>query len=93
MERVLEDRKNQQCGFHVTDAGFTPNPNVEILVRVHLFTYVEEGTELNEVPAEKRCTEGDETWSFNYATGEVKKADNTQPLLLFKKFAPNPKTK
>jgi hypothetical protein len=59
---------------------------------VQLFTYVDEGTELEGIPADKRCTDGDETWSFNYAS-EVKKVDNSQPLLLSKKFVANLHTK
>ena len=93
LEKLREDRKPQQCGYEVVDAGFRSDPNVVILVRLKWFTYVDEGTELTEIPAEKRCTEGDETWSFNYAAGEVKKVDNSQPLILFKKFVANPRTK
>lgn len=68
LEGLLDSRKNRRCGYHVIDAGFTSNSNVEILVHVHLFTYVDEGTELEGISADKRCTEGDETWSFNYTT-------------------------
>ena len=93
LDRLRENHKDQQCGYRITDAGFTSNPNVQILVRIHWFTYVDEGTELSEIPADKRCTEGDETWSFNYSTGKVKKVDNSQPLLLFKRFVADPKSK
>jgi hypothetical protein len=30
------------------------------------------------------------TWSFNYATGEIKRVGDAEPLRLFKKFLPNP---
>ena len=85
--------RTSNAGTASPTLGSLPIQTYEIGVRIHWFTYVDEGTELSEIPADKRCTGGDEAWSFNYASGEVKKVDNSQPLLLFKKFAANPRTK
>ena len=86
LDKLREDRAPQQCGYEVIGAGFGSDPNVVILVRLKWFTYVDEGVNLEEIPAGERCTEGDEIWSFNYATGEIKKLENPQPMLLFKKL-------
>jgi len=43
-----------------------------------------------EVPPGKRCEKTEETWSFSFVTGEIKRLSNSEPLQLFKKFASNP---
>lgn len=91
LDAIVEDRGQQSCGYEVNRAGFASGPNLTILVGVHLFTYFEEGTDPEDMPQEKRCTEGDETWSFSYASGEIKKVEDAQPGGLFKKFVANPK--
>jgi hypothetical protein len=89
LEAMLQDRKDKQCGFRVIDAGFSSDTNVVILVRAKFFTFVEVDETESDVPAAKRCGDTEETWSFNYATWEVKQVGNTEPLHLFKKFLPN----
>jgi hypothetical protein len=89
LEALLEDRNDKQCAFRVTDAGFRSDRNVVILIRAKFFTPVEVDETEADVPAAKRCGRTEETWSFNYATGETKQVGNTEPLHLFKKFLPN----
>ena len=89
LEAMLQDRKGRQCAFRVTDAGFSSDRNVIILVRAKFSTALEVDETEADVPAAKRCGNTEETWSFNYATGEIKQVANTEPLHLFKKFLPN----
>ena len=93
LEAMLQDRKDKQCEFRVTDAGFSSDANVVILVRAKFFTYFDADETESDVPAAKRCGDTEETWSFNYATWEVKQVGNTEPLHLFKKFVPNRQAK
>jgi hypothetical protein len=90
---MLQDRKDKQCAFRVTDAGFSSDKNVVILVRAKFSTAHEVDETESDVPTAKRCGDTEETWSFNYATGEVKQVGNTEPSHLFKKFLPNPQAK
>ncbi len=89
LEAMLQGRKDKQCTFRVTDAGFSSDKNVVILVRAKFFTALEVDETESDVPAAKRCGNTEETWSFNYATGEVKQVVNAEPLHLFKRFLPN----
>jgi hypothetical protein len=89
LSAMLEARRDKQCSFLITDAGFTAGGNVNILVRVQFSTATEIGEPEEDVPPAKRCGNAEETWSFNYATGEILQVANTQPLQLFKKSAPN----
>jgi hypothetical protein len=90
---MLQAHENKQCSFRVTDAGFTSDGNVNILVRTKFSTWYEEDETLQDVPPAKRCGNFEETWSFNFATGEIKAVANTEPLHIFKKFLPNPQAK
>jgi hypothetical protein len=89
LEALLENRSDKKCAFRVTDAGFSSDRNVVILIRAKFFTPVDVDEAEADVPAAKRCKRTEETWSFNYATGETKEAGNTEPLHLFKKFLSN----
>jgi len=93
LDAMLQDRKDKQCAFRVTDAGFASDKNVVILLRAKFFTALEVDETESDVPAAKRCGDTEETWSFNYATGEVKKVGDAEPLHLFKKFLPNRQAK
>jgi hypothetical protein len=88
LEVMLQGRKDKQCAFRVTDAGFSSDKNVVILLRAKFFTALEVDETESDVSAAKRCADTQETWSFNYATGEVKQVGNAEPLHLFKKFLP-----
>jgi len=66
---------------------------VVILVRAKFFTALEVDETESDVPAAKRCGDTEETWSFNYATGEVKQVGSAKPFHLFKKFLPNRQAK
>ena len=83
---MLDDRKDRQCVFRVTDAGFGTGGNVVILVRAQISTFYEPGDEEADVPPAKRCEKSEETWSFNFANGEIKRIANSEPLQIFKKF-------
>jgi hypothetical protein len=93
LEAMLGERKDKQCWFRVTDAGHSAGRNVEILVRAQFFTAYDEGDTREDVPPAKRCENTEETWSFSFATGEIKQVPNTEPLHLFKKFLPNRRDK
>jgi hypothetical protein len=76
---VRQDRK-PRCAFHVTGGGFDSDPNVVLLVRVKLFSFYDADETESDIPVQDRCTAGEETWSFNYANGEVKRVDNSRLL-------------
>jgi hypothetical protein len=79
LSAVLQNRK-PRCAFQITGGGFDSDPNVILLVRVRLFSSFEVDETENDIPAQDRCTAGEETWSFNYANGEVKRVDNSRLL-------------
>jgi hypothetical protein len=89
LEALLENRNDKKCAFRITDAGFGSDRNVVILVRARFFTPVDADETEADVPAAKRCGRTEETWSFNYATGQTKQVGNAEPLHLFKKFLAN----
>ena len=87
----LQEHKDKQCMFRVTDAGFSADRNVNILVQAQFSTALDvDETEEDVLPA-KRCGKAEETWSFNFATGEIKQVTDAEALLLFKKVWPNPR--
>ena len=89
LEALLQDRKDKRCAFRVTDAGFSSDKNVVMLVRAKFFTPLEIDETEADVPAAMRCGNTEETWSFNYATGEIKPVGSAEPLHIFRKFMPN----
>jgi hypothetical protein len=89
LEAMLEAHKDKECSFRVTDAGFSADRNVDILVRAQFYTATEVDETEEDVPPEKRCGHAEETWSFDFGTGEIRQVANTQPLQLFKKSLPN----
>jgi hypothetical protein len=88
LDAILQERRDKQCWFRVTDAGFSGENRVRILVRVRVSTFYEAG-EPEEVPPAKQCAPTDETWSFDFANGAVEQVANTEPLHVVKKFLPN----
>jgi hypothetical protein len=78
LSAVKQDRP-ERCGFNVTGARFAPGPNVVILVNVKLFTAMDADETESDIPIPERCTATEQTWSFNYATGEVRRlADGSE---------------
>ena len=90
LEAMLEERKEKQCEFRVTDAGFGADKNVTILVRAKFATAIDLGDSEEDVPPAKRCGNFEETWSFNFDTAEVKQVADTEPLQIVKKTMPDP---
>ena len=86
---ILQTQEEKQCALRVTDAGFASGPNVDILIRAKLFTALEQDETEQDLPREKRCGDREETWSFDYSTGEVKLVANSEPGQLVKKFLSN----
>ena len=84
LEAMLQARKDKQCSFRVTDAGFGAGSSVNILVRAQFSTAIDVDETEENVPAAKRCGNAEQTWSFNFGTGEIRQVANTQPLQLFK---------
>jgi len=89
MEAMLQGRKDKQCAFRVIDAGFGTGVNLSILVRAKFFTALEVDASEADLPPAGRCGDSEETWSFNFATGEIKRVRNTETLQLFRKFLSN----
>jgi len=89
LEAMLQARKDTQCSFRVTDAGFSADRSVTILVRAQFSTAIDVDETEEDVPPAKRCGNAEETWSFNFGTGEIRQVANTQPLQLFNKSLPN----
>ncbi len=90
---MLDARRDKQCSFRITGAGFSGDRTVVLLVRAQFFTALDVDETLQDVPPAKRCGNAEETWSFNFNTGEIEQVANTQPLQLFGKFVPNPRDK
>ena len=90
---MLQARRDKQCAYRVKDAGFSADENVIILVRAQFYTPLDVDETEEDVPVARRCGNSEETWSFNFATGEIRQVADTQPLLLFRKFLPNQREK
>ncbi|HET7216174.1 MAG TPA: hypothetical protein VFL79_21480 [Terriglobia bacterium] len=93
LSELLQGHEGQQCSFRVTNAGFSSDGNVNILVRAKFSTWFDVDETLQDVPPAKRCGNFEETYSFNFATGEIKTVANIEPLVIFKKFLPNSRRK
>ena len=85
LDAMLQAHKNKQCSFRVMDAGFSADKSINILVRAQFYTALDVDEIEENVPPAKRCGHAEETWSFNFGTGEIMRAANRQPLQLFKK--------
>jgi len=85
LDAMLQAHKNKQCSFRVMDAGFSADKSINILVRAQFYTALDVDETEENVPPAKRCGHAEETWSFNFGTGEIMRAANRQPLQLFKK--------
>ena len=90
LDSLLQNRENKQCAFRITDAGFSSDKNVVILVRAKISTALEPEESETDIPIAKRCATREETWTFNYANGETKLLGSGEPLHIFRKFLPNP---
>lgn len=82
LHAIIQDPTRKQCSFRITDAGFAADRNVVILVRAQLSTALDVDEREEDLPATRRCANTQETWSFNYATGEVKQVANTVQMQL-----------
>lgn len=89
LDAMLQAHKDKQCWFRLTGAGFGPGREAVILVRASFSTAVDVGDTEADVPPSKRCGSSEETWSFDFDSGEIKRLPNVQPLELFKNFLPN----
>jgi hypothetical protein len=92
LEAMIKARREKQCLFRVVDAGFGADKSVNILVRAKFSTAIDVDETEEHVPPAKRCGNADETWSFNFGTGEVRQVANTEPLQIVKKYVPNQRT-
>lgn len=93
LEAMLQGHKGKQCEFRVSDAGFSSDKNVVILIRAKFFTALDVGDTEADVPVAKRCGTTEETWSFDYATGEIKQGRSAEPFVLFKNFTSSDQSK
>jgi hypothetical protein len=59
-----------------------PTGTSTFVVRAHFSTALDVDETEEDVPPAKRCGNAEETWSFNFATGEIRQVANTQPLQL-----------
>lgn len=90
LEAMLEGHPGKQCGYSVTDAGFSASRYVDVLVRARFFTFYDVEETEADVPPSKQCGDFDETWSFNFANSEIKRAPPNEALQIFRNFQPNP---
>ncbi len=90
LDAMLQPRKGKQCSFRVDNAGFSADKNINILVRAHFYTAMDVDQTEADIPAAKRCDHVEETWSFNFATGQIGKVTNTSHLQLFSQSPVNP---
>ncbi len=85
LDDILEAHRGKRCRFHVEDAGFASRTSLQILLRVKLATAYDVDETEDDVPADQRCGDLEETWNFDYSSAyEVKQVSNRQPLLLFR---------
>lgn len=91
LEGILQEPAKEQCSFRVTDAGFAVGGNLVILVRVRFSTVVDVDETERDLPPARRCANAntEQTWSFDYGSGEVKQVANPEWMQLVKKFLPN----
>jgi hypothetical protein len=89
LEAIVHGPTQKECSFQVTDAGFAPDRNVVILVRVQLSSALDVDEREEDVPRARRCANTRQTWSFNYGTGEVKQVANSERIRLANKLLPN----
>lgn len=89
LEDILQAHSGKQCSVRVEEVGFGSLTNIDILVRVKLSTSLDPDATEEDVPANKRCGNLKETWSFDFSSGyEVRQVSNEQALLLFVHQAP-----
>jgi hypothetical protein len=82
---MLEDGgQSENCELRVIDAGFGSGENVELLVKAKLSTRMDVDEVEAELPATRLCTRKEETWRFDYATGAITRAANSERLHLFR---------
>jgi hypothetical protein len=86
LEAMIKARREKQCFFRVVDAGFGADKSVNILVRAKFSTAIDVDETEENVPPAKRCGNAEETWSFNFGTGDITQVANTQPLQIVKKY-------
>lgn len=89
LNAMIEERNGKQCAYRVTDAGFSDDKNVDILVRAKFHTAYDVDQTEEDVPPAKRCGNSEETWSFNFGTGEIKQVSDTEALQIVKKSLPD----
>jgi len=89
LQAMLQLRKDRQCSLRVTDAGYSADRNVTILVRAKFSTAFEVDETEEDVAPAKRCGNFEETWSFDLYTGKTQRVADAQPLLLWRKILPN----
>jgi hypothetical protein len=89
LDAMLQPRKGKQCSFRVDHAGFSAGKNINILVRAHFYTLMDVDQTGADMPASERCEHVEETWSFNFATGEIAKVANSHPFQLFNQSPAN----
>jgi hypothetical protein len=89
LEAMLQSRKDKQCSFRVANAGFGAERSVNILVRAQFSTAIDVDETEEDVAPAMRCENAEETWSFNFGTGEIRRVADTHPLQLFNKSLPS----
>jgi len=88
LQRMIEERSKsgRSCGYRVKEAGLASGNSLRVLVRVHIFTYKDDD-ENRPVPEQRRC-DRTETWSFDFADGEIKQLPSDEPISIYQKFIP-----
>jgi hypothetical protein len=81
LEAILENRGSRRCSLRILDAGFGSGKSLMVLVRVNLFTALDEEEVESDVPSAERCEHIEETWSFNYGNGEIRKEDGSPEIV------------
>jgi len=87
LNEMLQGGDKERCGFRVLDAGFSADGSSNIVIRARFFSLNSLfGPEEKDLPPAQRCARTEETWKFDYVTGNVRQVANTEPLQLFKKL-------
>ena len=68
------------------DAGFGAGKSVNILVRAKFSAAIDPDETQEPLLPPGRCGNAEETWSFNFGTGDIRQVANTQPLQIVKKY-------
>ncbi len=80
LSAMMEHRKRDRCYMRILDAALAPGKSVNITVRAQFKTYIDVDETKKDVPPAPNCNDTEETWSFDFKTGRIRKVSRTEPV-------------